>query len=312
MLGVYETFMREHLALPVLTGRKSENERFPGAVDTLCVEAMVQDRKAIQAGTSHFLGQNFAKASNIQFQSRDGALEYVWTTSWGVSTRMIGTVIMAHADDDGLILPPRIAPNHIVIIPIVPREDQRSAVMDAVDALAAGLRRQSFHEDPVSVRIDDRDLNGGVKNWEWIKKGVPIRVEIGPRDLEKGTIAFVRRDHGPKQKSFVGPAEFMARAPGILQEIQDGLYERARAFREEHSVKIDTKASFYDFFENESLPGGFALAHWAGSNADEDQLKKDLQVTIRCIPLDDDFAEEGTCFFTGKPSMRRLVFAKSY
>lgn len=312
MLGVYETFMREHLALPVLTGRKSENERFPGAVDTLCVEAMVQDRKAIQAGTSHFLGQNFAKASNIQFQSRDGALEYVWTTSWGVSTRMIGTVIMAHADDDGLILPPRIAPNHIVIIPIIPQEDQRPAVMDAVHALAAGLRRQSFHEDPVSVRIDDRDLNGGVKNWEWIKKGVPIRVEIGPRDLEKGTIAFVRRDQGPKQKSFVEPAELISQAPGILQEIQDGLYERALAFREEHSVKIDTKESFYDFFENESLPGGFALAHWAGSNADEDQLKKDLQVTIRCIPLDDVFAEEGTCFFTGKPSRRRLVFAKSY
>lgn len=312
MLEVYATFMREHLALPVLTGRKSENERFPGAVDTLCVEAMVQDRKAIQAGTSHFLGQNFAKASNIQFQSREGSLEHVWTTSWGVSTRMIGTVIMAHADDDGLVLPPRIAPNHVVIVPIVPKEEHREAVMAAVNQLAADLRQQSFHGDAVTVRVDYRDLNGGVKNWELIKKGVPIRVELGPRDLEKGTIAVVRRDRGPKDKAFLPVAEFVGQVTETLQEIQDGLYERALAFREAHSVKLDGKEAFYDFFQNPDSAGGFALAHWAGSNDDEDQLKKDLQVTIRCIPFEDRFAEEGTCFFTGKPSSRRLVFAKSY
>ncbi|MFT5191839.1 MAG: prolyl-tRNA synthetase [Verrucomicrobiales bacterium] len=312
MLGVYEKFMREHLALPVLTGRKSENERFPGAVDTLCVEAMVQDRKAIQAGTSHFLGQNFSKASNIQFQSREGGLEHAWTTSWGVSTRMIGTVIMAHADDDGLVLPPRIAPNQIVILPVIPKDEHRESVMAAVNQLAIELRAERFHDDPISVRVDDRDLNGGVKNWEWIKKGVPIRIEIGPRDLEKGTIAVTRRDRGPKEKAFLPTAEFVAAAASTLQEIQDGLYERALAFREAHSIRLDTKEAFYDFFQNDSSLGGFAVAHWAGTNEDEDALKKDLQVTIRCIPFDDSYAEEGTCFYTGKPSARRLVFAKSY
>lgn len=312
MLGVYAKFMREHLALPVITGRKSENERFPGAEDTLCVEAMVQDRKAIQAGTSHFLGQNFAKASNIQFQGRDGSLEHVWTTSWGVSTRMIGTVIMAHADDDGLVLPPRIAPNHIVILPVVPKEEQREAVMAAVEPLAERLRGLRFHDDRLSVRVDDRDLNGGVKNWEWIKKGTPIRIEIGPRDLEKGTVALARRDREPRDKAFLAIDDCVDQVVGILQEIQDGLYEKALAFREAHSVKIDSKEAFYDFFQNASSSGGFALAHWAGSNDDEDALKKDLQVTIRCIPFDDAYVEEGTCFYTGKPSSRRIVFAKSY
>lgn len=312
MLGVYAKFMREHLALPVVMGRKTENERFPGAEDTLCVEAMVQDRKAIQAGTSHFLGQNFAKASNIQFTGRDGNLEHVWTTSWGVSTRMIGTVIMAHGDDDGLILPPRIAPNHIIIVPIIPKEQHREPVMAAVHQLAAELREQRFHDDRLSVRIDDRDLNGGVKNWEWIKKGVPLRVEVGPRDLEKGSVAVTRRDQGPKSKSFLPTAEFIASATATLQDIQDQLYQRALDFREAHSVRLDTKDAFYEFFQKKGAQGGFAVAHWAGSNEDEDQLQKDLQVTIRCIPFDEAYAEEGTCFYTGKASQRRLIFAKSY
>ncbi len=313
MLNVYATFMEEHLALPVLRGRKTENERFPGAVDTLCVEAMVQDRKAIQAGTSHFLGQNFARASNIQFQGRNGDLEHVWTTSWGVSTRMIGTVIMAHADDDGLILPPRVAPTHIVIVPIVPKEEHREAVTRAVQELAEALRSKAFHGDPLSVRVDDRDLNGGVKNWEWIKKGLPIRIELGPRDLEKGTIAVARRDRSLREKVFLPTSEFIAAATSTLQEIQDGLFERAKAFRDEHTVPVETKEAFYDFFQDPASRGGFALAHWAGSNEDEDQLKKDLQVTIRCIPFDERFAEEeGTCFYTGQLSSRRLVFAKSY
>ena len=312
MLDVYETFMRDHLALPVLAGRKSEKERFPGAVDTLCVEALVQDRKAIQAGTSHFLGQNFARASNIQFQGRNGELEHAWTTSWGASTRMIGTVIMAHADDDGLVLPPRIAPNHVVILPVTPKEEHREPVMKAVNQLAEDLRGRRFHGDLLRVRVDDRDLNAGVKKWEWIKKGVPVRIEIGPRDLEKGTVAVTRRDGSPKETAFLPASEFASDALATLQEIQDGLYQRALAFREAHTFALDTREALYDFFQEKSSLGGFAMAHWAGSNEDEDQLKKDLQVTIRCIPFDDAYAEDGTCFYTGKPSSRRLVFAKSY
>ncbi len=197
MLDVYETFVRDHLAVPVYTGEKSESERFPGAVQTLCIEAMVQDRKAIQAGTSHFLGQNFSRSSGIQFQTRDGKQEFGWTTSWGVSTRMIGTVIMMHADDDGLVLPPRIAPTHIVIVPITPKPETRDAVLAAANDLAAQLRAISWHGAPLEVHVDQRDLGGGVKNWEWIKKGVPLRVELGPRDLESGSVAVSRRDGLP-------------------------------------------------------------------------------------------------------------------
>ncbi|HEX8311802.1 MAG TPA: proline--tRNA ligase [Chthoniobacteraceae bacterium] len=315
MLRVYETFAREYLALPVFTGEKSEGERFPGAVQTLCIEAMVQDRKAIQAGTSHFLGQNFAKASGIQFVSRNNTQEHAWTTSWGVSTRLIGTVIMAHADDDGVILPPRIAPAHVVIIPVTPKPETRDAVLAAVQKLAAELRAQSFAGEPIRVEIDQRDIGGGTKSWEWIKKGVPVRVEIGPRDLEKGSVAVGRRDRGPKEKEFLPNEEFVGKAAEILQSIQDQLLARATALRDEHTVKIDTREEFYAFFtpknqERPELHGGFALAHWNGSPAVEEQIKNDLKVTIRCIPFGSD--ELGKCVITGEPSARRVVFAKSY
>src|SRR5256714_147905 len=194
MLNVYETFARDILAVPVFSGEKSESERFPGAVKTLCIEAMVQDRKAIQAGTSHFLGQNFAKASGIQFISRENKHEHVWTTSWGVSTRLVGTILMAHADDDGAVLPPRVAPEQIVIIPITPKEETRAAVLEAANKLAAQLRAMSYAGAPIEVEVDNRDLGGGVKSWEWVKKGVPLRVELGPRDLESGNVAVSRRD----------------------------------------------------------------------------------------------------------------------
>ncbi|MDB6171663.1 MAG: prolyl-tRNA synthetase [Chthoniobacteraceae bacterium] len=315
MLGVYEQFAREYLALPVFTGEKSESERFPGAVQTLCIEAMVQDRKAIQAGTSHFLGQNFAKASGIQFLSRSNTQELAWTTSWGVSTRMIGTVIMAHADDDGLVLPPRIAPAHIVILPIIPKPDSRDAVMAAVDKLAAELRSQTYAGVPVRVEIDKRDFGGGQKTWEWIKKGVPIRVEIGPRDLEKGTVAVARRDKGPKEKEFLTTADFVAGVAKTLEAMQDALLVRATALRSAHTAVIESKEEFYAFFtpknsERPEIHGGFALAHWNGSREVEEKIKSELKVTIRCIPFDD--AEPGTCIFTGEPSARRVVFAKSY
>jgi len=194
MLNIYETFVREHCAVPGFAGEKSESERFPGAVQTLSIEAMVQDRKAIQAGTSHFLGQNFARASGIQFQDREGKQEFGWTTSWGMSTRMIGTVVMMHSDDDGLVLPPRIAPTQIVILPITPKEETRGKVLEACDRLAEQLRAQKFGDAPIEVEVDKRDLGGGAKNWDWIKKGVPLRLEIGPRDLEKDSVAISRRD----------------------------------------------------------------------------------------------------------------------
>jgi prolyl-tRNA synthetase len=316
MLDVYETFSRDHLALPVLTGRKSASERFPGAVDTLCIEAMVQDRKAVQAGTSHFLGQNFAQAAGIRYLSREGKQEFAWTTSWGVSTRLIGTMIMAHADDDGLVLPPRVAPTQVVILPVVPKEEQRARILEACDQLAAQIGAQVFHKSDVRVEIDKRDAAGGNKSWEWIKKGVPLRVEIGPRDLDAGTVFVGRRDKGPKEKQSYPNAEFAAQVPAILQEIQDAIYARALAFRNENTRPIDSRDEFYAFFtpQNADKPeihGGFALAHWNGSAEVEAKIKEELKVTIRCIPLEEK-AEPGMCIFTGEPSRQRVVFAKSY
>src|SRR5438105_3909764 len=239
MLDVYETFVRDHLAIPVFTGEKSESERFPGAVQTLSIEAMAQDRKAIQAGTSHFLGQNFSRASGIQFQTRDGKQEFGWTTSWGMTTRLVGTLVMTHGDDDGLILPPRIAPTHIVIIPITPKEGTRAAVLEACTKLAAQLRSGGYGDGPIEVEIDQRDLGGGVKNWEWIKKGVPLRVEIGPRDLESNKIAVSRRDQPVKAREVIAMEEFVERAAEILNSIQRNLFQRAMQFRDANTRVID-------------------------------------------------------------------------
>src|SRR6201993_2411091 len=317
MLAVYETFARDHCAIPVFAGEKSESEKFPGAVQTMTIEAMVQDRKAIQAGTSHFLGQNFARASGIQFQSREGKQEFGWTTSWGMTTRMVGTVVMAHGDDDGVVLPPRIAPTHIVILPITTREDTSAKVLETCDRLATKLRAKKIFDDvAIEVEVDRRDLGGGVKNWEWIKKGVPLRVEIGPRDLEKNSVEVSRRDQEVKAKESMPIEEFAARAPEILTSIQDALYVRAKKFRDANTRAIDSKKDFYDFFtpENPAKPeihGGFALAHWNGSREIEEQIKNDLKVTIRAIPLDDS-SEPGQCIFTGEPSLRRVIWAKSY
>jgi prolyl-tRNA synthetase len=329
MLDVYETFARDFLALPVYAGEKSESERFPGAVQTLCIEAMVQDRKAIQAGTSHFLGQNFSRSIGIKFQTREGKQDFGWTTSWGMTTRMVGTVIMMHADDDGLVLPPRIAPTHIVIIPITPKPESRDAVLAAANELATQLRALIWHGAPLEVHIDQRDLGGGVKNWEWIKKGVPLRVELGPRDLESGQIAVTRRDGlpvagvadpgKPATKSFLPVSEFVRRAAELLESIQENLFDRALAFRDANTRVIDTREEFYAFFtsQNSAKPeihGGFALAHWNGSRVVEEQVKNDLKVTIRCIPFDDPARppESGRCVISGEPSARRVLWAKSY
>ncbi len=316
MLGVYEKFAREHLALPVFTGEKSESERFPGAVSTLCIEAMVQDRKAIQAGTSHFLGQNFSRAAGIEFAARDGSQQFAWTTSWGVSTRLIGTLIMAHSDDDGLVLPPRVAPAQIVILPVLAKEESRAVVLEAAERLAEDLRARHAFGEPVRVEIDRRDAGGGVKNWEWVKKGVPLRVEIGPRDLEKGVVAVSRRDRGPKEKEFPARDEFVATAGAVLESMQSGLLERATKFRDEHTRRIDSADDFRTFFTpaNAAQPeihGGFALCHWDGTRETEERIKDELKVTIRCIPREAD-PEPGVCPFSGRPSRQRVLFAKSY
>src|SRR5213079_2487024 len=291
ILDLYERFACEHLAVPVFTGEKSESERFPGAVQTLSIEAMLQDRKSIQAGTSHFLGQNFARASGIQFQNRESKQEFGWTTSWGMTTRFIGTVVMMHGDDDGVVLPPRIAPTQIVILPITPKEETRARVLEACDALQLQLRGKQFGDSPIEVEVDRRDLGGGVKNWEWIKKGVPLRVEIGPRDLEKNAVEVSQRDQAVKAQESMPMEQFVARAPELLSSIQDSLYARAKKFREVNTFVIESKKEFYDFFtpENSAKPeihGGFALAHWNGSREIEEQIKNDLKVTIRVIPLD--------------------------
>jgi prolyl-tRNA synthetase len=316
MLEVYTDFARNHLALPVLSGEKSAAERFPGAVQTLCIEAMVQDRKAVQAGTSHFLGQNFSKAAGIKFLGRDNTEQFAWTTSWGVSTRLIGTMIMAHADDDGLVLPPRIATQQIVIIPVTPKEDTKAQILEACQALATRLRQQTFHGEPLRVQVDTRDLTGGNKTWDWIKKGVPLRVEIGPRDLASNSVFVGRRDKCPKEKQGIPTDEFITGAPTHLQSIQDALLAKAEAFQNENTKVIDSKDEFYAFFtpQNPNKPeihGGFALAHWNGSAEVEEQIKNDLKVTIRCIPRSGDLSA-GTCPFSGQPSQQRVVFAKSY
>ena len=316
MHRVYHDFLRNHLAIPAIPGEKTERERFPGALHTFTVEAMVQDRKAIQAGTSHFLGQNFSKAANIQFLGRDNQRQFAWTTSWGVSTRLIGTLIMMHADDDGVIIPPRVAPHQIVILPVTPKADTRQEVIDACEALATTLRAQTFGGEPLRVHVDKRDLQGGAKNWEWIKKGVPLRIELGPRDITSRSVAVSRRDLGPKAKEFLNKEEFLRNVTEILDDIQTTLLNRATALRDEHTRKLDTLDEFKAFFEgkedDKTISGGFALMHWAGSAADEEALAKEHKTTVRCIPIGDEYAESGTCFYTGKPSDRRVVFAKAY
>jgi prolyl-tRNA synthetase len=315
----YEEFLRDHLAIPVVPGEKTENERFPGADMTLTVEAMVQDRKAIQAGTSHFLGQNFSKAQNISFTGRDGTVQHAYTTSWGVSTRLIGTLIMAHSDDDGLILPPRVATQQIVILPITPKEDTRQGVLDACHALAETLRHQQFGGDAIRVHVDTRDLNGGVKKWEWIKKGVPIRIEIGPRDIESRKVCVQRRDQPVTAKEFSDKEEFIQHAKGILTDIQNTLLDRATAFRDANIATCDSLDAFHAHWENsESDNPGWLYTAWAGSPEQEETLSKQHKITIRCLPVPEaelppTLAAAGDrCILTGTVTPVRALWGRSY
>ena len=315
MLDVYARHAEEYLAMPVIRGRKSASERFPGAVDTLCVEAMMQDRKALQAGTSHFLGQNFARASDIRFQSAKETEEYAWTTSWGASTRLIGGLIMTHGDDDGIILPPKIASSHVVLLPIIRKAKDRQKVMEYTESLSRELKGIKYHNSMIGVEIDDRDI-GGARGWDWIKKGIPLRVEIGPRDIEDNSLFVGRRDRDHKDKESIKRDQFVAEITNILDDIQQVLFDRALSFKNEHTIIIDDKKKFKDYFtpENQEKPeihGGFALSFWCGSDECESKIKEDLKVTIRCIPFKSD-TDGGKCICCGKSSNRRVIFAKAY
>lgn len=308
MLKVYADFAKNYMAMPVICGQKTEGEKFPGAVHTYCIEAMMQDGKALQAGTSHFLGQNFAKASNIKFLAESGKTEFAWTTSWGVSTRLIGGLIMTHSDDNGLVLPPMLAPVHVVIIPVIHKEQDKAAVMDYCQKLKENLQNETFDNKPISVELDARDMRGGEKNWYWVKCGVPLRVEVGPRDIANDSVFVGRRDCDKKQAFKRG--EFVQNVSATLSEMQNGLYERALKRLHDNTKVITSKEDFYDYFAD-GRPCGFALAHYNGSAEVEDMLRKDLKVTVRCIPFEGD-KSEGTCIFTGQPSKQMVVFAKSY
>ena len=313
MLDVYATFAERDLAMPVLKGPKPSGERFPGAVDTFSIEAMMQDGKALQAGTSHFLGQNFAQAQGIKFANSSGVEEFCWTTSWGVSTRLIGAVIMTHSDDDGLVLPPRIAPAQVVILPIHRTDEERAAVLACCKQLEAELAGVRFADEPIRARIDARDMRGGDKVWQHVKQGVPIRVEIGPRDLAAGAVSVCRRDRGPKEREAVPLVEFAARVPQMLAEIQQGLFDRAQAFRQQRTVRLDSAAAVHEFFgagEGAAGKGGFVHVHVADDPAVAAAFDP-LKVTVRCIPMEG-ADEPGTCVVTGKPVSRRSVLARSY
>ena len=302
MLDVYADFAEKYMAMPVLKGIKSPNERFAGALDTYCIEAMMQDGKALQAGTSHFLGQNFAKAFDVKFLSNENKLEYVWATSWGVSTRLMGALIMTHSDDNGLVLPPKLAPTQVVIIPIYRNADQLPMISEKANEIKRNLEAKG-----ISVKYDDRDsFKPGWKFNEYEFKGVPVRIAIGPRDIENGTVEVARRD--TLQKEIYPIANIETQIENLLNDIQNNLYAKALNFREGNTRKADTWEEFNRILDEE---GGFILAHWDGTPETEEAIKEKTKATIRCIPFDAS-EEDGKCIFSGKPSKRRVVFARSY
>jgi prolyl-tRNA synthetase len=302
ILGIYTKFAEEWMAMPVLKGTKSPNERFAGAIDTYCIEALMQDGKALQAGTSHFLGQNFAKAFDVKFLSKENKLEYVWATSWGVSTRLMGALIMAHSDDHGLVLPPKLAPIQAVIVPIYKNPEQLNQISEYAAKIKTALESKG-----IKVKYDNRDtFKPGWKFSEYEFKGVPIRLAIGPRDLENQTVEVARRD--TLEKDNLQIADIGSKIEHLLEQIQKKLYHKALAFRENNTYAVDTWDEFKDIIENK---GGFILAHWDGTTETEEKIKEETKATIRTIPLDGKL-ENGNCVYSGKPSKQRVVFARAY
>ena len=302
ILNIYADFAEKFMAVPVIKGIKTESERFAGAVETYSIEALMQDGKALQSGTSHFLGQNFAKAFDVKFANREGVQEHVWATSWGVSTRLMGALIMTHSDDNGLVLPPKLAPIQVVIVPIYKGLDQLDVISEKIDPIIKQLREQG-----ISVKFDNRDTHKpGFKFNEYELKGVPVRIAIGQRDVENGTLEIARRDTLEKQTIPVESAvEFIS---NLLNEIQENLYNRAADYRADHITEVDTYEEFKKVLEDK---GGFISAHWDGTRATEERIKEETKATIRCMPLDAEI-EAGNCMVTGNPSARRVLFAKAY
>ena len=303
MVQVYAKFAREYMAVPVVVGHKTESERFAGAVDTMCIEAMMQDGKALQAGTSHFLGQNFAKAFDVKYTTKEGKPEYVWATSWGVSTRLMGALIMAHGDNNGLVLPPRLAPIHVVMVPVFKKPEEEEAVLAKMREFKELMERAGL-----TVKIDDRDnLRSGFKYAEWELKGVPVRIAMGPRDLENRTAEVVRRD--TLEKEFVSWDSLVEHVVALMDQIQQNIYKKALDFRNANTYKVDS----WDEFKQKIEEGGFLLCHWDGTKETEAKIQEETKATIRCIPIDSFVCEEeGKCVYSGKPSKRRVIFAKSY
>ena len=303
MVQVYAKFAREYMAVPVVVGHKTESERFAGAVDTMCIEAMMQDGKALQAGTSHFLGQNFAKAFDVKYTTKEGKSEYVWATSWGVSTRLMGALIMAHGDNNGLVLPPRLAPIHVVMVPVFKKPEEEEAVLAKMREFKELMERAGL-----TVKIDDRDnLRSGFKYAEWELKGVPVRIAMGPRDLENRTAEVVRRD--TLEKEFVNWDSLVEHVAALMDQIQQNIYKKALDFRNANTYKVDS----WDEFKQKIEEGGFLLCHWDGTKETEAKIQEETKATIRCIPIDSFVCEEeGKCVYSGKPSKRRVIFAKSY
>jgi prolyl-tRNA synthetase len=302
MMEVYATFAEQYIGLPVIRGVKTPSERFAGALDTYCIEGLMQDGKALQAGTSHFLGQNFAKAFDVKFATKEGGLEHVWGTSWGVSTRLMGALVMAHSDDEGLVLPPKLAPIQVVIVPIYKGEEQLAQISERVNTLKKELEGKG-----ISVKFDNRDTERpGFKFAEWELKGVPVRLAIGARDLENGTAEVARRD--TKEKSTQQFASLADYIPALLDEIQQNIYNKALNYRETHTTRVDSYEEFKEVLESK---GGFVLAHWDGTPETEERIKEETKASIRCIALNTE-EEEGTDMLTGEPSRQRVYFAKAY
>jgi len=308
MLNVYADFVENVLAMPVIPGEKTKNEKFPGAEATYAIEAMMQDKKALQSGTSHFLGQNFAKAFNIQFLDENGERPHAWTSSWGVSTRLIGGIIMSHSDDDGLVLPPKISPLHVVILPLYHKYENPQAILEACFALEKALKTLSYHGAPLRVKVDTRDARPGDKAWSWVKKGVPIRLEIGPKEFESQSVFMGRRDKPYHERTPLSQDAFLQNVLTQLDEMQQNLYTHAKKRLTENTVHMDSEKMFYDYFKND---GGFAYAYWHEEDVTEQKIKEELKVTARCMPLADRH-KRGKCIFSGIDNSPLVLFAKSY